>query len=101
MAHDFYPQSPFSDPPKTFTVADLISKLSKFDPSLPVVFQSPTLGCFGPETIYALDKLALVSLEGREEWNPPGVSVDEETGDESAYEGWTDVYKPWKGVVIG
>jgi hypothetical protein len=82
------------------TVGDLIKRLQQFDPADKVIFRSPEFGCYGPDTDYTIDDLSHEALEGREIHHPGGLGEDEETGEEYAIEAYTEVFKPWSGVVI-
>jgi hypothetical protein len=103
MRHDktYYAQHPWGEHPiPTLTVGELIEKLQALDPTLPVVFESPQYGCFGSGTQYALDGPEVVELEAGSRTFEGGTRFDEETGKEEPYEGWTDTWPSWKGVVL-
>lgn len=99
MAQTYYAQSDHCPP--TMTVGDLIEKLQTLDPSKPVVFRSPLYGAFGSNTAYSIERVDHVSMDRREDHTPGGVGFDEETGEEFAYEPYTQVFHAWEGVVIG
>ena len=98
MARTFYPHS--ENTGLTMTVGQLIEKLQALDPTKPVVFRSPKYGCFGSETAYSIDTVTEVQMLGWEDRYPAGTRIDDETGEEEAYEAWTEVFHPWHGVVI-
>lgn len=98
MAQTYYAQR--DNPEPTMTVSQLVTMLSKFDPELPVVFQSPLYGAFGSNTMYAIEHAENVLLERKEKWYPGGTRMDEETGEPEEYEPWTDVFHAWRGIVI-
>lgn len=94
----YYPQQAVL--PVTVTVSDLIQLLCRFKPNELVVFESPKYGAFGSGTMYAIQGARLVTLEGREEHIPAGVWLDEETGEDVPYPEYTEVFHPWRGVVL-
>ncbi len=99
MAQTYHAQSDHRPP--TMTVGELITQLSKHDPSALVVFRSPRYGAFGSNTAYTLDTVMAETLERREEHYPAGTCIDEETGEEGEFDAWTQVFHAWSGVVIG
>ena len=85
----------------TMTVGELQQKLASLDPTLPVMFRSPTNGTFGSNQTYSINDAKRVVLEPDERSFEGGIARDEETGEEREYEGWTETRARWEGVEIG
>jgi hypothetical protein len=74
--------------------------LQALDPKAPVIFRSPLYGCFGPDTTYTIDGVAVEALP-REELHIPASSYeDDETGELIEREAHTQIFETWTGVVI-
>jgi len=101
MAATYYQQHPLNlSQPKTMTVGDLLASLDGHDRNLPVIFRSPTYGCYGSNVGYSLDTVSRETLERREVHIPATTWFDEEEGVDVPQEAYTDVFPAWDGVVI-
>jgi hypothetical protein len=100
MAVTYYQQHPYDIQTGTLTVGDLLDNLAQHDRALPVIFRSPMSGCYGPRVGYSIDSIQRETLPGREEHHPATAWFDEEEGVDVPQEAYTDVLKPWDGVVI-
>lgn len=100
MGHSYHKQSAWGGIEPTMTVGELIDKLSTFDLSLPVAFQSPENGCFGPLQEYTLENAELQDLPEERIEHEAGEYEDDETGETIRYAAQTEVRPGWKGVVI-
>lgn len=98
MAQSYYAQS--EQPAATLTVGQLIERLKAFDPAELVIFKSPLHGVFGSNTAYTIDAIDKVLLPRREHHTAAGTEIDEESGKETLYEAYTQVFHAWSGVVI-
>lgn len=101
MGANYYPQSDHR--PETVTVAQLaarMAELAEIYPDAPVIFMSPRYGAFGGNTTYALQTAQPLHLERREVETPAGSYIDDETGEEVAYEASVNVLEEWRGVVL-
>lgn len=99
MARTYYPQVETPEP--TLTVGELRARLADYPDDTRVVFQSPKYGAFGSDTMYSIDEVAAVSLEGHVEHYEGGVRHDYETGEPEDYPPHDHVSRAWQGVVIG
>ena len=97
MGQNAYPQS---YPTRTMTVGQLIEQLQALDPAAPVIMQAPRYGFFGSDEAYTVEAAEAVHMPRREQVNAGGIGIDDETGEEYAYEPYTQVWDEWRGVVI-
>jgi hypothetical protein len=99
MGQSYYAQS--DNPGQTMTVGQLIDRLLQEDSTSLVVFQSPSIGVFGPDTMYSIEEVTFVNLP-RREYNRGKQEHYNENTNETTYseEDYIQVFNAWKGVVI-